>query len=361
MALDGRVEGLGGTARRQEVSGVAEAVSRSLSDVLDAATRGAAAREGLLGVAAAGVLGAAAARIDAPSAPARGQTAAVPAPASPNPANPPEVVVEGTTYEIGPDRRPDIRHDNGFLQNPDDPTDPVPRPTQAPTAADREYHADELLQARGGEVLSNVPFADKVDSRLGLDHALPAYRHFLSGDGADRTFDYDSFLDDDPAGRVVRENVQRDVRIAADQLYGELDTQVSSEPGASVRFEMRSDAISVSSTDPNADYPYPRTEDWQKAIGGHAIWTGSEVTVTRLEDGRLLAEASITLHAEDRYNFNPDQQDIATGAPDALRGRLEQVGLAHQFTQTGTSELTTSWIIGDPGTTDIGVGAGRRR
>jgi hypothetical protein len=39
----------------------------------------------------------------------------------------------------------------------------------------------------------------------------------------------------------------------------------------------------------------------------------------------------MTLHAEDRYNSNPDAADIATGPPDAENGRFEQTGLAHQY------------------------------
>jgi len=109
------------------------------------------------------------------------------------------------------------------------------------------------------------------------------------------------------------------------------------------------EAITVGGAD--SRFAYPATEDWQKTIGGHSIWTGSNITITRLDDGRLLAEANVTLNAEDRYNVNPNQQDIATGEPDMVRGVLEETGLAHQYTQTGSSELSTSWIIGDPGNT----------
>lgn len=39
-------------------------------------------------------------------------------------------------YALGPATRPPIRHDNGFLQNPDDDTDPVPLPTRPATVDD---------------------------------------------------------------------------------------------------------------------------------------------------------------------------------------------------------------------------------
>ncbi len=44
----------------------------------------------------------------------------------------------------------------------------------------------------------------------------------------------------------------------------------------------------------------------------------------------------MTIHAEDRYNFNPGAADIATGAPDSANGRFEITGLGHEFLSTGT-------------------------
>lgn len=40
---------------------------------------------------------------------------------------------------------------------------------------------------------------------------------------------------------------------------------------------------------------------------------------------------TMTLHAEDRYNFNPGAQDIATGIPDEDNGIFEITELAHQY------------------------------
>lgn len=120
-------------------------------------------------------------------------------------------------------------------------------------------------------------------------------------------------------------------------------------------FNVTSNAIAANENihiDPDARYPYPETENWQKAIGAHHIWSSSDITVTRLEGGRLMASANVTLTAEDRYNFNPGQDDIATKVPDSERGVLEESGLAHQFDQSGTAAFTTQWIIGEPGTSD---------
>lgn len=233
-------------------------------------------------------------------------------------------------------------------------------PTRMPTQEDINYYNSERRRAAAGDVNSDIPGAGLFTDKADLDNAIPAYRHFLVGGGEPRSFDYNDFLSNDDAGKTIRDNVLQDVRTAGDQIYQDLDFQVPETPGASVTFNMQSEAITVGGAD--SRFAYPATEDWQKTIGGHSIWTGSNITMTRLDDGRLLAEANVTLNAEDRYNFNPNQQDIATGEPDMVRGVLEESGLAHQYTQTGSSELSTSWIIGDPGNTNVpssGTGGSR--
>ena len=70
--------------------------------------------------------------------------------------------------------------------------------------------------------------------------------------------------------------------------------------------------------------------------------------MTRVETGELRASAETTVNFEDRYNFNPGQNDIATGVPDSERGVLEETGLAQQFDQVGQARLNTTWTIGKP-------------
>lgn len=272
-------------------------------------------------------------------------------PVGPAPGAPNASVQNGTPYEIGPDRRPDIHHDNGFLQNPNDPSDPNPIPTREPTEAERKYYDDQVNQAEWANRLRHVPFADKVDGRLGLDNALPAYEHFLKGKGADREFDYGEYLNNDPAGIATRDRVVGETRAAADALLGDLDQKVGSNPGDSVTFQIRSDAM----TSGKDGFGYPETEDWQKTIGGHSFWSSAEVTVTRNDDGSLSARAEVTMQAEDRYNFNPNQQDIKTQVPDSERGVLEETGLAHQYTQRGKATYVTEWTVGQAGTPQVGA------
>lgn len=263
-----------------------------------------------------------------------------PTPAKPADPKSPGVAVNGTSYKVGPYQKPRIHHDNGFLQNPNDPSDPKPIPTRPPTQQERDYYNRQVLEARGGNAASKIPFTDKLDSRLGLDNALPAYLHFLTGKGEDRTFDYGAYLKDDPAGQRTRDKSIADICTAADRLYGGLDHKIGQKPGDSVTFEVQGKPGSAA---------YPETEDWQKAIGGHTQWSSAKVTVTRQQGGSLKATADVTLRAEDRYNFNPGQADIKTGAKDSERGVLEQSGLAQQYTQTGEAKYSTSWTIGKPG------------
>jgi hypothetical protein len=64
--------------------------------------------------------------------------------------------------------------------------------------------------------------------------------------------------------------------------------------------------------------------------------------------GKPRFEMDMTLHAEDRYNFNPGQADINTGTPDAANGRFEQTGLGHQYTNYGTLQRHVTWDQGSP-------------
>lgn len=248
----------------------------------------------------------------------------------------------GTLYELGKGTRPKIHHDNGFLQNPNDPSDPTPMATRKPTSDERRYYAAEVIKAEAAGKLSKLPFLDKLDSRLGLDNALEAYKHFLTGNGADFKFDLNAYLHDDKNGQHTLAKVMGDVRGAADDLLRDLDRSVGPNPGDSVSFQIHSDVMATEKD----GFRYPASEDWQKAIGGHSFWSSADITVTRNADGTLDAKATVTIEAEDRYNFNPGQKDIATNVPDSERGVLEQTGLAHQFTQTGKASYVTEWTVG---------------
>ncbi|MDQ3061591.1 MAG: hypothetical protein M3R14_01850 [Acidobacteriota bacterium] len=260
-----------------------------------------------------------------------------------------------TTYRIGDPTRPNIQHDNGFLQNPNDPNDPNPIPTVEPSQSDIDFYNDQLSQVTWAQRVDNfnIPFRDEDDKARRLEDGIEAYRHFLEGNGADRNFSYDEFVSEDPSGQAILDNAIADTQRGAEDLYNQMIADDPSLAGQTITFDVTSGVITVGGTD---GYPYPETENWRKAIGGHPIWNSATVTVTPPSEAGGKPEFSMeyTLHAEDRYNFNPEQADIDTGVPDDVRGvQLEQTGLAHQYTQYATLNRDVSWTQGDiSGTTE---------
>jgi hypothetical protein len=253
-----------------------------------------------------------------------------------------------TTYRVGDPTRPPIRHDNGFLQNPNNPNDPNPVATVEPSQADIDYYNDQLNQVRWAQRIDGlpIPFRDEDDEARRLNDGIAAYRHFLEGNGADRTFSYDKFVEEDPSGQTVLSNATTDLQRGVEDIYNQMIADDPSLKNQTITFDVTGGVITVGASE---RFPYPETEDWQKAIGGHPIWTSATVTVTppSTPGGDPQFSMDMTLHAEDRYNFNPGQADIATGVPDATRGKLEQTGLAHQYTQYATLEREVTWTQGD--------------
>lgn len=267
-------------------------------------------------------------------------------------------------YEVGPPTRPDIRHDNGHLQNPDDPSDPDPIDTIPPTQDDVNFYLKQVVLAEGGSVLSDLPFIDKVnipftdqDQFLDSPNGIDAYHHFLTGQGEDRQFSYDDFVSDDASGRVVLDRVITDTQQGVESIYEQMIADDPSLATQEVTFDVTGGAISVGGTDADIN-AYPDTDDWQKAIGAHTVWSSATVTVTPGEDGSAPTfEADFTLHGEDRYNFNPGDADIETGQADSIRGRLEQVGLAQQYDNFGTLDRNITWQEGQiDGSTSVSSG-----
>lgn len=216
-------------------------------------------------------------------------------------------------FTVGPAVRPDITHDNGFLDQ---------FPQRPPTAADQI----ELLKWKAKVEAAEAFRPDLVDGTA-------AYRHFLEGNGADRTIAYERYLENDPSGQTTLKNLISDAQKNAEVLGNDRDS-----------FSMTSRAYQPGG--PDARFPYPATENWQKAIGGHAVWTSADVQVSGTGSERTYT-MTVTIHAEDRYNFNPGQQDIATGIPDSANGVFEITGLAHQYTQRGEVTRVITWKEGD--------------
>jgi hypothetical protein len=188
-----------------------------------------------------------------------------------------------------------------------------------------------------GEAVQGIPFLPKND----LPDALAAYRHFLFGKGQDRTFSYERYVKNDDSGAVTLANAILQAQLAAEDLF----TQRRANPKG-WNFDMTSTAIPCGADSEESPwgelYPYPATENWQKAIGAHQIWLSATVTGTDVGPNTSMS-MFLTVHAEDRYNFNPGDADIATGIPDEANGKFELAGLGHQYTNYSTLTRMVRW------------------
>ncbi|MEZ4398595.1 MAG: DUF4157 domain-containing protein [Kofleriaceae bacterium] len=250
---------------------------------------------------------------------------------------------------MGPDDHgPEIHHDHGHMEGPDGNFDPSLH--QDPTLGDRWELAKWIAKLEAAELLR----PDLVDG-------TSAYRHFLQGNGRTRDIRYARFINNDAAGAVVLQSAMSDARDAAIRRHDEDVAGHTVEPGTR-SYHIRTGVIPVGGGDPR--YPYPATENWQKAIGAHQIWIEATVTATiRAPEGTPAGtcpaggyertfHVEMTIHAEDMYNFNPGAADIATGTPDSANGRFEITGLGHEFLSTGTYartfDFTTSMAAAPP-------------
>ena len=233
-------------------------------------------------------------------------------------------------YFVGLPRRPEIRHDNGFL-------DVFPR--RRPTPADRRRFAAWGGVLEAAEGAQGVPGMPKND----IPDALAAYRHFRNGRGAARTFSYERYVANDASGRTTLRSAILEAMGAAYDLHrGQV-------PVGNGSFKFTGSAIACSNS--STTFPYPATENWAKAIGAHSIWISGDVVVTRdLPDGIPNFTLTFVIHAEDRYNFNPEAADIATGIPDSANGVFEVTGLAKQYMNHATLTRRIEWW-GAPTTT----------
>jgi hypothetical protein len=221
----------------------------------------------------------------------------------------------GARYRLGSAIRPSsIVFDNGFL----DKFKP-----RKPTAADYLAYTKWKLQLGAAQEL-----------RPDLAEACTAYRHFLEGNGRPRTFSYEDYVYGDKSGATTLANALRDIQDGAEIVW-ESDKSLRS-------FNLTGDQIACGA---DTLFPYPAIEDWQKAIGGHVIWlSGSAQVVDRGGDTWIVLD--VVLHAEDRYNFNPNAKDIATGIPDSDNGVFEVTGLAKQYDQYAELKRHVEWKYG---------------
>lgn len=233
----------------------------------------------------------------------------------------PSTLETGGRYSLGPARRPNLSHDAGFSIFP----------KRKPDAADYASYAKWTAMLEGAEAL-----------RPDLTDAVSAYRHFLNGKGRSRTFSYERYIAGDVSGRITLNNAILDFQYAATELVlnnPQLFTLAITGPGIRCGADPKVAPINA------MQFPYPATENWQKAIGAHWIWLSGTVSVgTDPKTGRPTTfSANMELHAEDRYNFNPGAADIASGTADAENGRFEITGLGHAYESYSTLRRSFEW------------------
>lgn len=214
-------------------------------------------------------------------------------------------------YQLGSPIRPStINHDNGFLR----------LGTVDATFSDYVSYAKWQM---GVDVLKHI--------RPDLVDAFPAYQHFLTGNGLPRVFSYERYALMDQSGKKTLESAILEAKLVSYYFW---------MFSAGTDFSFTGPAISCGNS---PEYPYPATENWQKAIGGHLIWLSANVEASPIGKKSPKFNVELTVHAEDRYNFNPNQADIATGLPDSENGRFSRAGLAHQYMNTSTLKRNLWW------------------
>lgn len=234
-------------------------------------------------------------------------------------------------FKEGPPTRPPIGHDHGFLDDGKQGVDVTKR--KPPTAQDQERWRN-----------ANAFFVIAASQREDLFDGLKAYKHFLHGNGADFTCNYEKFLKDDTNAQVVLASAVEDVSTAALDVFDRKFKDAEKVEADRVdEFSLTSTAVGVGA---DFRYPMPSSENWQKAIGAHALWISAKVKVKSAPVAKTRqVDIVMTFHAEDMYNFNPGASDIKTGLMDEENGRLEVVGLANEFLVTGTATRSLSFTV----------------
>ncbi|RKT55821.1 hypothetical protein [Saccharothrix australiensis] len=205
-------------------------------------------------------------------------------------------------FRVGPPEEPHVRFDEDFSYG-----------SAESTAADHLSKVEWLAKLRGAQALGQLPDATRM------------YEHYWGNTGEPRGFDYEKAYREDSGIRAgVDAEITRAAHAAEELIRsGRTDFPMTGQPSTAE--------------------PYPRTENWQKAVGGYQVWSHGDVRV----DGNRVT-MTVTVEAEDRYNFNRGQHDIATEVGDDENGRFTEVGWAKPFDTHGSLTRTVSWELGHP-------------
>ena len=220
----------------------------------------------------------------------------------------------GPKFVIGPPTTPEFTWDNDFPYDPN----------ASASLGDRLAWAKWMAMLRGGQLL-----------RSDLDDATQAYRRYVANTGEPLEIDYEEAYNEDPA---IRNAVDAEIRSA--QEWAE---RLARQSGRS-SFSMTGDPSLAS----QLGGAYPSTENWQKTLGDHQIWSSADV---RVEGNRVTM--TVTVNAADHYNFNRGESDIATGASDNENGRFSELGWAQGFDTSGQVTREISWLMGGAAESEV--------
>jgi len=218
-----------------------------------------------------------------------------------------------------------MQHDNGHLDR---------FSARPPTAEDKVELAKWVTMLEGAEALCNAQTGKLIALCNGedLSDANAAYRHFLFGNGEDRVLNYERFIQGDPVGSQLIRNLLADFQYHT-EIIGKHRT----------KFSVTSTLYAVGD---GGIADYPKTSNWQKTLGAHFFWVSANLVISANANGRLRYQADLTMHVEDRYNFNPGSKDVATGIPDSANGRFELSGLGKQYMHYATLVRHVTWESG---------------
>jgi hypothetical protein len=221
-------------------------------------------------------------------------------------------------FSEDPFQKPTIKHDHGFLDDGNGGIDTSKK--RSPTSEDLWEYAKWVAKLEAAEMV-----------RLDLDDATSAYRHFLFGGGAEKKFDYNEFIEEDESGKSVEKYLLEQSKKKAMEIAATRLAKAPSTSNQAMSTDLRSRVIRVGGVK-DLFFPYPKTENWQKAIGAHFIYgKGSVKAILPAQNETVHFTIQLTMYAEDMYNFNPKNKDIKTQMPDEANGRFEMTGLAHEF------------------------------
>lgn len=236
--------------------------------------------------------------------------------------------------EVSEYEREPVQHDQGFLERYEAVRRQEGTTTIYTHQGTGEIDPDKYREPTFGDHLAKLGWRTKLAGadllRWDLDDATDRYDHFLDGSGETVDFDYGEYMHEDPAGQFLDQGMHEAMRERA--LHANQAPGAGCEP---THLQLQSQF---------SPRLYPETENWQKALGGHNLYMAGTAGVELTPEG-VVVNTSADYRAEDMYNFNPNGEDLATGAPDSANGRFEQTRLAQQFLQVGTHESSQSRVV----------------